>query len=76
MRRNGLAYRKRHLNGVTNQAVPFQLHLPARDIKARDQLLVGAGRSVREDRFMELGLNGVKINVFHQQHRTLPQRGH
>ncbi len=76
MRGNGLAYRQRHLDCVADQAVAFQLHLPAGDIKAGDQLLVGAGRSVREDRLMELRLDGVEINVLHQQHRALPQGGH
>ena len=71
-----LADRERDLDRVRDQAVAFQLHLPARDIEARDQLLVGAGRGVGEHRLVELRLDRVELDVLDQQHRALPQRRH
>ena len=49
-----LADRKRDLDRVGDQPVALQLHLPARNIEARDQLLVRAGRGVGEHRLVEL----------------------
>ena len=42
-----------------HEAVALELHLAPRDVQARDQLLVRAGRGVGEDRFVELLLDGV-----------------
>ena len=71
-----LADREGDLDGVGDQAIAFQLHLPARDVEARDQLLVGAGRGVGEHRLLELRLHGVEFDVLDEQHRALPDRRH
>ena len=59
-----------------HQPVALELHLPPRDVEAGDQLLVGAGRGVGEDRLVELGLDLAEVDVLDQQHRALAQRGH
>ena len=61
---------------LVDQPVSLQFHLAARDIEARDQLLVGAGGGVGEHRFVELRFHGVEFDVLDEQHRALPQRGH
>jgi hypothetical protein len=48
---------QRDLDGVHHQPVAFELHLPARDVEAGDELLVGAGRGMGEDRLVELRLD-------------------
>ena len=73
---DGLADLECDLDRVHDEPVSLELHLAARDLQARDQLLVGAGRGVREDCFAELRGNGVEIDVLHQQHRALADRRH
>ena len=48
---------ERDLDGVRDEPVAFELHLPPRHVEARDQLLVGRGRGVGEDRLVELRLD-------------------
>ena len=64
------------LDGVGDKAVAFELHLPAGDVEAGDELLVGRGRGVGEDRLVELRLDVAEVDVLDQQHRTLAQRRH
>ena len=45
---------ERDLDGVHHQPVALELHLAPRHVEAGDQLLVGAGRGMGEDRLVEL----------------------
>ena len=67
---------ERDLDRVHDEPVALELHLTPRHLEARDQLLVGARRGVREHRFAELRLDGVEIDVLDQQHRALADRRH
>ena len=67
---------ERDLDRVHHQAIAFELHLPARDVEAGDELLVRAGRGVREDGFVELRFDRVEVHILHQHHRALPDRRH
>jgi len=58
-----LADREGDLDRIGDQPVAFQLHLPACHIEARDQLLVGAGRCMGENGFVELGFHRVEVHV-------------
>ena len=64
----------RELDGLHDQLVALQLHLPARHVERGDDLLVGRGRGVGEDRLLEGLLVPVVVLVGHQHHRALPQR--
>ena len=65
-----------NLDGVVNEAIAFQLHLTARDVKARDELLVGACRRMRKYRLMELRLDRMEVDVLDQKHRPLAKGRH
>ena len=64
------------LDGVRHKPVAFQLHLAPGDVEACDQLLVGRGRGMGEDRLVELRLDVAEVDVLDEKHRTLPQRRH
>ncbi len=66
----------RELDRLHDQPVALQLHLPARHVERRDDLLVGRRRGVREHRLLEGLLVQVVVLVGHQHHRALPQRRH
>ena len=67
---------ERDLDGVGDEAVALELHLPAGDVEAGDQLLVGRGRGVGEDRLVELRLDVAEVDVLDEEHRALAQRRH
>ena len=74
--RDRLAYGKGNLHRVGDQPKTFQFHLAARDIEACDQLLVGTCGSMGKHGFVKLCLHGAKLDVLHQEHRSLAQRRH
>src|SRR5580692_10244183 len=67
---------ERQLDGAIDEFVSFQFHLAACYIERGNDLEVGGGGSVGEDRFMELLLHGVVILIFNKDHGTLAQTGH
>ena len=63
-------------DGLHDQLVALQLHLPPGDVERRDNLLVGRRRGVREDGLFERPVVPVEVLVAHQHHRALTQRRH
>lgn len=53
------------LNRIRDESVALKLHLSPGHIETGDELLVGAGRSMSEDRLVELFLDGVIVYVLH-----------
>ncbi|MNL25418.1 hypothetical protein D3C87_1468990 [compost metagenome] len=65
-----------NLDRVHHQPVAFQLHLPASNVKACDQLLIGARRCVGKHGLAELRRDGMEVDVFDEKHRPLPNSRH
>ena len=68
---DGAADVERELDGAGDELIPLELHLPARNVEGGDDLEVGRGRGVGEDRLLELRLDVVEVDVADQHHRAL-----
>jgi hypothetical protein len=71
-----LAQLDRELHRAVHQLVAFELHLAPRDVERGDDLQVGRGRGVREERLLERCLHGVEVLVGHHDDRALAQARH
>jgi hypothetical protein len=71
-----LTDREGDFHGIGHQTIAFKLHLASCHVEAPDELLVGTGRGVGEDRLLELLLDGVEFDVLDEEHGALAQRGH
>ena len=66
----------RELDGPPDQLVALQLHLPPRHVERGDDLEVGRGRGVGEERLLEGRLDRVEVLVGDHDDRALTERGH
>ena len=73
--RDAVAHAQRQLVRVLDHREALQVHLLARDVQRRDQLMVGRRGGVREERLGEgLGRAPLEELVPHVDHRCLAER--
>ena len=66
----------RQLDGPPDQLVALELHLPARHVERGDDLQIGRGRGVGEERLLEGGLDRVEVLIGDHDDRALAERRH